>query len=72
MIAEADGRLKYEEERGALWEEKKREDRLRIGFEVFRYTWAEAYHHPDQLVAKATEALDRSCRRFRLPPWRGM
>jgi hypothetical protein len=76
VIGEADGRSKYEEsddgkpKTGALWEEKKREDRLRVGFEVFRYTWDEGYHHPHLLVAKAEAALNLACKRFRIPSWR--
>lgn len=79
VIGEADGRVKYEQddddarpkpERGVLWAEKAREDRLRVSFEVFRYSWAEAMHAPDVLVDKALTAFASAARRWSLPPWR--
>ncbi len=58
-VAEADGALKYVE-RAALFEEKRREDRLReAGFEVVRYTWAEALRLPELVAARLRRAFAR-------------
>jgi very-short-patch-repair endonuclease len=62
-VAEADGALKYA---GAvdLFEEKRREDRLRdAGFEVVRYTWDETLLRPQLLAARVRRAFDRAARR---------
>jgi hypothetical protein len=41
VLVEFDGRVKYTDER-VLWDEKKREDRIRsLGYEVVRLTWAD-------------------------------
>lgn len=62
-VAEADGALKYVEP-GALFEEKRREDRLReLGFEVVRYTWDEALRRPELVVARVERAFARAARR---------
>jgi len=62
-VAEADGALKYVGP-ADLFEEKRREDRLRdAGFEVVRYTWDEALHRPDLLAARLRRAFDRAARR---------
>ncbi len=59
-VAEADGALKYAEP-GALFAEKLREDRLReAGFEVVRYSWADAMHRPVALAARVRRAFARS------------
>ena len=59
-VAEADGRLKYSGARD-LWEEKRREDRLRdIGFEVVRFTWDDAFRHPAELAARVRRAFARA------------
>lgn len=59
-IAEADGALKYQE-RSALFEEKRREDRLRdAGFEVVRYTWDEALRQPAVVAARVWRAFERA------------
>lgn len=80
VIGEADGRKKYEDEdperspADVVWVEKKREDRLRASFEVFRYTWAEAFYAPALLVVKAQAAFALASRRFSMittgPVWR--
>lgn len=62
-VAEADGALKYAK-RSDLWDEKRREDRLRDGGdEVVRYTWDEALHRPAVLAARVRRAFERSARR---------
>ena len=62
-VAEADGALKYATP-SDLWDEKRREDRLRDGGdEVVRYTWDEALHRPALLAARLRRAFDRSARR---------
>lgn len=62
-IAEADGALKYATA-ADLFAEKRREDRLRdAGFEVVRYTWDEALHRPDVLVARVRRPFARSADR---------
>jgi hypothetical protein len=70
-IVEFDGRVKYTPElapggdpAAALWQEKRREDRLRaLGYEVVRITWADL-HDPVKLAAKIRQAFDRAERRF--------
>ena len=62
-VAEADGALKYGTA-ADLFEEKRREDRLRdAGYEVVRYTWDEALHRPELLAARVRRAFLRSQRR---------
>ncbi|MCA1781254.1 MAG: hypothetical protein LC679_03500 [Intrasporangiaceae bacterium] len=60
VIVEFDGRLKYSDEGGtSLFEEKKREDRLRaLGYIVVRLIWADL-ETPGRAVAKVREALAR-------------
>ena len=61
-IAEADGALKYATSADLFAE--RREDRLRdAGFEVVRYTWDEALHHPAALAARVRRAFERSANR---------
>ena len=67
VFGEADGLLKYTD-REVLVREKRREDRLReAGFEVFRFTWAEALHRPDLLAENARRAFARALRLSRRP-----
>ena len=62
-VAEADGALKHATS-ADLFEEKRREDRLRdAGFEVVRYTWDDALHRPEALAARVRFAFDRAARR---------
>ena len=62
-IAEGDGALKYTD-RGALFAEKRREDRLReAGFEVVRYTWDEVLRTPEIVVARILRAFSRAAAR---------
>lgn len=62
-VGEADGRLKYVDQ-AALWFEKQREDRLReAGFEVVRFGWADALHHPEVLRDRLLAAFARTGRR---------
>lgn len=62
-VAEGDGALKYTDAT-ALFEEKRREDRLReAGFEVVRYTWDEALRHPEMVVARILRAFARHAAR---------
>lgn len=62
-VAEADGALKYRTT-ADLFEEKRREDRMRdLGEEVVRYTWDEALRRPQVLAARMWRAFERSARR---------
>ena len=62
-VAEADGAVKYATA-ADLFEEKRREDRLReAGFEVVRYTWDEALHRPEVVVRRVLSAFARAARR---------
>lgn len=62
-VGEADGALKYDEP-GALFAEKRREDRIRdTGLEVVRYTWDEALHRPTVMTARFRRAFSRQTRR---------
>jgi hypothetical protein len=62
-VAEADGALKYTGP-PALFEEKRREDRLReAGWEVVRYTWDEVLRTPEVAVARVRRAFARAARR---------
>ena len=62
-VAEADGALKYRTP-ADLFEEKRREDRMRdLGEEVVRYTWEEALRRPQLLAARMRRAFVRSARR---------
>lgn len=62
-VAEGDGALKYAAP-GALFAEKRREDRLReAGFEVVRYTWDEVLRTPDVVVARVLAAFARAAAR---------
>lgn len=73
-VGEADGFGKYRAADGtadfaALRAEKLREDRLRdAGFEVFRFTWAEAVHRPAVIAARARRAFARAAARGPLAP----
>lgn len=62
-VAEADGAVKYRTA-ADLFEEKRREDRIRdLGEEVVRYTWDEALRRPQVLAARLWRAFERSLRR---------
>lgn len=58
VIVEFDGKIKYVDDDGtALFEEKKREDRLRrLGYVVVRIIWADL-EQPGRLIAKVRQAL---------------
>lgn len=58
VIVEFDGRLKYSDESGAtLFDEKKREDRLRaLGYIVVRIVWADL-ETPGRVAAKVRRAM---------------
>lgn len=56
-ICEADGRGKYTDQ-GALFAEKRREDRLReLGFVVVRLTWSDIVHYPARSLARLHRAI---------------
>jgi hypothetical protein len=69
-IVESDGKVKYadpddQQLRGsnALWDEKRREDRLRdLGFEVVRATWGDSID-PTDLMRRVLRAFDRAAAR---------
>ena len=58
VVVEFDGRVKYAEgDKQVLWDEKRREDRLRaLGYLVVRITWADL-EHPGAAVAKVRRAM---------------
>lgn len=64
-IVEFDGRIKYAAGADALFDEKRREDRLREqGYEVVRITWDELTQ-PDLVAAKIEAAFARAAARRR-------
>ena len=66
-IGEFDGRVKYldsNDDKATLYEEKRREDRLReAGFEVVRFSWSDIVHRPVWVVAQIRRAFARAARR---------
>jgi very-short-patch-repair endonuclease len=57
VLVEFDGKMKYTED-GVLWDEKKREDRLRaLGYVVVRITWADVMQGAGAVVAKVRAGL---------------
>ncbi|MDP3712989.1 MAG: hypothetical protein Q8R60_10975 [Mycobacteriales bacterium] len=63
VVGEADGMLKYDEDRFALRKEKRREDAIREdGFEVFRYTYDETVYRPEDLRRKGERVFERAAR----------
>lgn len=66
VILEFDGRTKYEKEGGqAVFEEKRREDRLRaLGWVVVRCVWADLRRF-DSVATELRHALDRDLMRLR-------
>jgi very-short-patch-repair endonuclease len=68
VVAEADGRVKYDQ-RPALWKEKVREDGIReAGWEVFRYTWPDALAPSTAIRERFDRAVARAEARCRLRP----
>jgi very-short-patch-repair endonuclease len=61
VVLEFDGRVKYAERGGkALWDEKKREDRLRrLGYVIVRVTWADL-ENPQRLLSVVRAAIRQS------------
>jgi very-short-patch-repair endonuclease len=65
VVVEFDGAVKYAGDASgrALFEEKRREDRLReLGFEVVRVTWGDL-DPPDRVLVRVRSALARAHRR---------
>lgn len=65
VVVEFDGAVKYLGDGAgrALFDEKRREDRLReLGFEVVRVTWSDL-DHPDRVLGRVRAALARAARR---------
>jgi hypothetical protein len=61
VLVEFDGRLKYSSG-SVLWEEKRREDRIRsLGYEVVRLTWADL-KDPERVRALIEAAIRRAAR----------
>lgn len=57
LVVEFDGKVKYTE-RGVLWDEKTREDRLRsLGFVVVRITWSDIMAGARAIVAKVRAGM---------------
>lgn len=72
-VGEADGRVKYTTPR-ALWEEKKRQDRLHdLGFDVVRFDYADAMGDGQEMAARFRRAFARGAtgvgRTFEDPHW---
>ena len=65
-IGEFDGRVKYlnsNDDKTTLYEEKRREDRLReAGFEVVRFSWSDIVNRPAWVVAQIRRAFARAAR----------
>lgn len=62
VLVEFDGRVKYTSQQD-LWDEKRREDRIRaLGWEVVRLTWADL-HDPARVRRLIDEAVRRTARR---------
>lgn len=65
-IAEFDGRVKYldsGDDKRTLYEEKRREDRLReAGYEVVRFSWSDILNRPAWVVAQIHRAFARAAR----------
>lgn len=63
VLIEFDGRIKYQGADAALWQEKRRQDRLtELGYEVVRVVWADLTH-PARVRHLVERALERSRRR---------
>lgn len=64
VLVEFDGRSKYSSAQD-LWDEKRREDRIRsLGWEIVRLTWADL-HRPERVRALVEAAVGRSTFRGR-------
>lgn len=60
VAGEGDGRLKYTDA-NALWEEKKRQDRVEeLGFTVVRFDWEDASRRPRRLAERFEAAARRA------------
>jgi hypothetical protein len=60
LIVEVDGLAKYAE-RGALQDEKARQNRLvAAGYTVRRFTWSDVVHRPEQVVRQVQSALRKA------------
>ena len=58
VVVEADGRLKYRRDDGALWREKLRQEAIeRAGYVVVRVTWDDVINHPAETIASVRRAL---------------
>ena len=58
VVVEADGRLKYRRDEGALWREKLRQEAIeRAGYVVVRVTWDDVVRHPEETIARVRRAL---------------
>jgi very-short-patch-repair endonuclease len=63
IVGEADGRAKYDRPQ-VLWNEKRREDRLRAaGFEVVRWSWDDITHRPELVSERLLTAFARASAR---------
>jgi very-short-patch-repair endonuclease len=67
-IAEADGKIKYQDEaqaRELAVRQLRRDTRLRdAGFEVVHFTWGEIFYEPEKVVARILAAFSRAARLY--------
>ena len=69
-VCEVDGRVKYEQGSGALWQEKLREDALRdLGLEVVRGYWSDRPGSGASLVERLRRAFARAAQRTDTPSY---
>jgi very-short-patch-repair endonuclease len=60
-VAEADGKMKYDNNRRQATWQLERDARLReAGFEVVHFTWAEIVYAPEQVIARIRAAFRRA------------
>jgi very-short-patch-repair endonuclease len=57
VIAEADGAMKYSDQRAAI-RQLKRDQQLRdFGYKVVHFTWAELFQNPEEVIARIRRAF---------------
>lgn len=66
VIGEFDGFEKYAGDPRKVWDEKRREDRLRRqGYEVVRWVWDDLWNRPDEVIRWIKDAMARVLKRRR-------
>jgi very-short-patch-repair endonuclease len=57
VIAEADGAIKYSDQRAAI-RQLKRDQQLRdLGYKVVHFTWGELFQNPEEVIARLRKAF---------------